>query len=274
LLRGGSFNVRGEKISTPEGGMKESIRGLIMGLGVDDVGFAGVCDYRSLNSPSIESLFPGARSMIVMAFQELSSCESPSPQMAMNARLDLMEFARSSCYRIARFVEGKLGSPAMTVPLSYPMDFSTPEKIGVVEVSLRHAATAAGLGTFGRHNLVVHPRFGTRVIFAAVLTKLDLAPDLPVGKNSCTDCGLCVSSCPTGALDVAGKTNVLKCLRNSQPYGMGANIAFWSRFGDSTSKEQKEMLRSPEYLSLYQSAFIGYQYFCFRCFAACPIGHV
>lgn len=252
--------------------MKESIRELAMGWGVDDVGFASVCDYHSPNTPSIDSLFPGARTMIVMAFQELAACESPSPQMAMNARLDLMEFSRSTCYRLGRFVEGKLGSTAMTVPLSYPMDFSTPEKIGRGEVSLRHAAVAAGLGTFGRHNLVVHPRFGTRVIFAAVLTKLDLAPDPPVGENACTDCGLCVHSCPAGALDKEGKTDVMKCLRNSQPYGMGASIAFWSRFGDATSDEQKAMLRSPEYLSLYQSAFIGYQYFCFRCFAACPIG--
>lgn len=209
--------------------------------------------------------------MIVMAFQELAACESPSPQMAMNARLDLMEFSRSSCYRLARFVEGKLGSPAMTVPVSYPMDFCTPEKIGVAEVSLRHAAVAAGLGTFGRHNLVVHPRFGTRVIFAAVLTKLDLAPDVPVKENPCTDCGLCVNSCPAGALDEAGKTDMMKCLQKSQPYGMRASIAFWTRFSAATREEQQAMVQSPEYLSLYQSAFIGYQYFCFRCFAACPV---
>src|SRR5512145_1370706 len=198
--------------------MKESIRNLAMGWGVDDVGFASVCDYRSPNSPAIESLFPGARTMIVMAFQELTACESPSPQMAMNARLDLMEFSRSTCYRLARFVEGKLGSPAMTVPVAYPMDYSTPGKIGVAEVSLRHAAVAAGLGTFGRHNLVVHPRFGTRVSFSAVLTDLDLPSDRPLAGNPCTDCGLCVERCPGRALDEAGKTDVMKCLRHSQPY--------------------------------------------------------
>lgn len=252
--------------------MKESIRGLLMGWGVDDVGFAAVCDYRSPKSPSIESLFPGARSMIVMAFQELAACESPSPQMAMNARLDLTEYSRSICYRLARFVEGKLGSPAMTVSVSYPMDYSRWQKIGVAEVSLRHAAVAAGLGTFGRHNLVVHPRFGTRVIFAAVLTKLDLVPDPSVEKNACTDCGLCVSNCPAGALNDEGKTDLKKCLGQSQPYGMGANIAFWSRFSDATGEERKAMLRTPEYLSLYHCAFIGYQYFCFRCLAGCPVG--
>lgn len=54
--------------------MKESIRGLVMEWGVDDVGFASVCDYRSPKSPSIESLFPGARSIIVMAYKELAAC--------------------------------------------------------------------------------------------------------------------------------------------------------------------------------------------------------
>jgi len=252
--------------------MKESIRSFILGLGVDDVGFASVADYRSPNSPAIESLFPGARSMIVMAFRELSACESPSPQLAMNARLDLMEFSRSVCYRVARYVEVQLNSPAMAVPVSYPMDFNTPGKVGVGEVSLRHAAIAAGLGTFGLHNLVVHPRFGTRVIFTAVLSKLDLASDQPVEKNICTGCGLCVQACPVGALNDEGKTNFLKCLKNSQPHGMGASIAFWTRFSESPAEEQKAMLRSPEYMSIYQAGFIGYQYFCFRCLSACPVG--
>lgn len=210
--------------------------------------------------------------MIVMAFHELSACESPSPQLAMNARLDLMEFTRPACYRVARYVETRLGSPAVAVPVSYPMDFATPQKIGVGEVSLRHAAIAAGLGSFGLHNIVVHPRFGTRVIFTAVLTQLELVSDPPPAQNPCTGCGLCVRACPAGALDVEGKTDMLKCLGNSQPYGMRTSIAFWSRFGEATPEEQKAMLQSPDYMSMYQAGFIGYQYFCFRCLAACPIG--
>jgi len=54
------------------------------------------------------------------------------------------------------------------------------------------------LGTFGRHNLVVHPRFGSRVVFTAVISDLELPPDPPVETASCTECGLCVRSCPVG----------------------------------------------------------------------------
>lgn len=252
--------------------LKESIRKFVLGLGVEDVGFAAVRDYRSPKSPAIESLFPGATSMVVLAYKELSACESPSPQLAMSARLDLMEFSRSTSYRVGRFIEREFNSPVMPIPTSYPMDFSTPEKRGIAEVSLRHAAVAAGLGAFGRHNLVVHPRLGTRVIFTAILTKLQLSSDPPVEKNPCTECGLCVQACPAGALNVQGQTDVRKCIVNSQPYGIGASIAFWSRFGEATPEELKTMLRSPEYMSLYQAGFIGFQYVCFQCYSQCPIG--
>ena len=251
---------------------EDAVRDFILGLGVDDVGFASVDDYRSPRTPSIESLFPGVRSMIVMAFRELSACESPSPQLAMNARLDLMAFTRSACYRVGRYVETQLGSPAVTIPVSYPMDYTNLQKIGVGEVLLRHAAVSAGLGSFGLHNLVVHPKFGTRVIFTAVLTKLEFTSDPALETNPCTRCGLCVQACPAGALDDEGKTDMLKCLGNSQPYGMRANIGFWCRFCDGTPEEQKAMLQSTEYLSLYHAGNIGNQYFCFRCLAACPIG--
>lgn len=252
--------------------MSGELRGAIMGLGADDVGFAKIDDYQSPASALVESLLPGARSLIVLAFREFSAVDSPSPQMAMNGRLDVMEYARSVGYRLTRHLEADLHARALTVPVSYPMDFSDPDKSGVAELSLRHAAVAAGLGAFGRHNLVVHPRFGTRVIFTAVLTDLELPSDPPVEANPCTGCGLCVEACPSGALDEAGKTHLAKCLGTSQPHGARGSIAFWSRFGVAGTEERNTMLRSPEYLSLYQAGFIGQQYFCFRCLAACPVG--
>lgn len=254
--------------------MTDRVRSFLLNLGVDDVGVASVDDYRSPASPPVEALFPGARSLIVMAYRELSACDSPSPQLAMNARLDLMTFSRSVCYQAARFVEADLGARVMTIPVSYPLDVGDPRKAGVAEVSLRHAAVAAGLGAFGLHNLVVHPRLGTRVLFTALLTDLELASDPPVAEHPCTGCGLCVQACPAGALDQPGKTDRLKCLERSQPYGPRTGMAFWSRFGEASPGEQKAMLRSPEYLCLYQAGFIGQQYVCFRCLAACPVGVV
>ena len=81
-----------------------------------------------------------------------------------------------------------------------------------------------------------------------------------------------MSNCPSGALDQEGKTDVFKCLKNSQPYGLGANIRFWAKFAEASPDERKAMARDPEYWRLYQAGFIGHQYFCFNCQASCPVG--
>lgn len=252
--------------------MKQTLKEYLLGLGVDDVGIASAADYASPASPPLDSLFPGVRSLVVLAFREYSSCESPSPSLAMSGRLDLMESARTLTRRATAFIETRLGGRAMAVPVSYPMDFTDPKKLGVAEVSLRHAAVSAGLGAFGSHNLVVHPVFGTRVIFTAVLTDLELEPDRLEGENPCIGCGKCVKACPVGALDQEGKTDLRKCLTNSQPHGAMANAAFWSRFAEASADERRSLARSPEYLASYQAGFIGFQYVCFKCFASCPVG--
>ena len=252
--------------------MKEAIRTFAREMGVDDVGFAAASDYRSPMSPPLEELLPGARSLVVLAYRELSTCDSPSPQLAMNGRLDLMEFSRSCNYKLARYVEGQCGGRAVTVPVSYPMEMSEETKGAVGEVSLRHAAVAAGLGAFGRHNLVIHPDLGTRVIFSAVLTDLDLSSDEAVTEDFCVHCDACVAACPGDALAEEGHTDVMRCIRNSQPYGIGGAIRFWAEYGAASPAERKALLRDPRYWRLYQAGFIGFQYFCFRCLAACPVG--
>jgi epoxyqueuosine reductase QueG len=142
----------------------------------------------------------------------------------------------------------------------------------VGDLSLRHAAVAAGLGIFGRHNLVMHPRFGSRIVFTAVLMELPLMSDPPVTEELCNQCGLCVDACPGKALDEEGQTDNMKCLRISQPYGIGGMIGFVRKFMGATPEQQKGMLLDPKFLHLYQASFIGFQYECFRCMAVCPIG--
>ena len=251
--------------------MEAEIREFILELGVDDVGFLAATEYQSKASPSIESLFPQAQSIIVLAFHELDTCDSPSPSIAMNGRLDLMEFSRSCNYKLSRFLAKKFKAKSITIPVSYPMDLGDLQG-NSGELSLRHAAVGAGLGAFGRHNLVIHPVFGTRVCFTAVLTDLPLQSSARVEEDLCINCNLCVANCPAQALDCEGQTDIMKCLKKSQPYGMGPNIQFWTRFASASPEEQKGMLRSESYRRMYQNQFIGFQYYCFNCLKSCPIG--
>ncbi len=251
--------------------MKDTIKQFVLDMGVDDVGVTTTPCYHSPLSPDLKELFPEAKSIIVLAYRELSSCDSPSVYLAMNGRMDMMEFSRSCNYKLARYLEKEWYARAMTVSFSYPLDMNSKTMGAVGELSLRHAAVAAGLGVMGRHNLVIHPRLGTRVLFTAVMTDLDLPADPMLEEDLCTGCDICVDNCPAGALDQEGKTDVLKCLQHSQPYGIGGSMKFWNRFIKSNGEEQKKMFRGEEFLRLYQAASIGFQYYCFHCIKSCPV---
>lgn len=252
--------------------MKNRIKDFGLELGIDDVGFASVSDYHSPRSPQVRGIMPGARSIIVLAYRELSSCESPNMRIAMNGRMDVMEFSRSCSYKLARFIEKELNGRTMTVGVSYPITMEQETGGSVGELSLRHAAVAAGLGVMGRHNLVIHPQLGTRVIFTAIICDLELSSDPLINEDLCIDCDICVESCPVGALDEEGLTNVNKCLGHSQPWGIGGSIKFWNQFVASTPEQQKKMFIDPHYWRLYQAQSIGFQYNCFNCMSTCPVG--
>ena len=252
--------------------MKEKIKKFVREMGVDDVGIAAAKDYKSPRSPDLRSIFPEAKSLVVLAYKQLPNCESENMQIAMGGRLDILEFARSCNYKLSRFLDREFKVKAMTIPASYPLYMSYETRGTVGDVSLRHAAIAAGLGNFGRHNLVIHPQMGSRVVFTGVITNLELPSDPPVSEKLCTDCNVCVQSCPAGGLDEEGKTDDMKCLKHSQPYGIGGAIRFWTKLIESTPEEQKKMVKDVHFWRLYQAGFIGFQYFCFNCMKSCPVG--
>lgn len=86
--------------------------------------------------------------------------------MSMSNR-NLSEFADPLTYKIARFVKKETGSKVMTV-IGGPVSTDKKSHLPFADVSTRHAAFAAGLGSFGRYNLVIHPDMGSRVIFRAI----------------------------------------------------------------------------------------------------------
>lgn len=251
--------------------MKEKIKKFILDLGVDDVGFARVSDYDSPKSYPIESFLPGAKTIISLVYQELDTCESPSVTIAMNGRLDMNYFQRSCSYQINRFLNREFQAKSVDMPYSSPME-QHKDRLAVADFSQRHAAVAAGMGTFGRHNLVVHPRFGTRIGLTAIITDLEMEPNEKIKEDLCLHCDLCVKNCPGGALDEAGKTDIAKCIKHSQPYGLRTDIGFWQKFADSSTEEQKLMFVDETYWRIKQAHSIGMQYYCFNCLKSCPVG--
>jgi epoxyqueuosine reductase len=250
---------------------KEEIRRYGLSIGADVVGFAAAADYRSEKTPALETVLPNVKSLVVLGYRgNAGAVESPNVRIGMTSRMGEMELANTNGYLMARFIEKGTKTKAAPVPVSYPLNMAPPVMGMMGDVSLRHAAVAAGLGSFGRHNLVIHPEFGSRIIFGGVLTELALDSDPPITESFCDDCGLCVEKCPGRALDKEGYTDTIKCLKASQPYGFIETVKFFSRFIEAAPEAQKELLRDPKLLGIYQAQFIGFHYHCFNCIAVCP----
>jgi epoxyqueuosine reductase len=66
-------------------------------------------------------------------------------------------------------------------------------------LSHKHVGRAAGLGWFGRNNLLVNPELGSRFRLVTVLTDMPLAPDAPLERD-CRACRACAAACPAGAI--------------------------------------------------------------------------
>jgi epoxyqueuosine reductase len=116
-------------------------------------------------------------------------------------------------YRITRFLE-RQGYQALPIPARGMHYWEKKKYHG--PFSFRHAAVAAGLGTFGWSGIVLTPEFGSRQRFIAVLTDAPLTPDRQRedDDNPCQKCYECVKNCPAGAVTkkpwscvIGGKTH-------------------------------------------------------------------
>jgi epoxyqueuosine reductase QueG len=252
---------------------KEEIREFGLQLGADVVGFASIADYKSPRSPDPRTILPDIKSMVVLGYRENNGAvDSENTRISMGSRMGCMDLSLKNNYLMARHIERATRTMAAPVSFSYPLDMSRGKWGSIGDVSLRHAAVAAGLGVLGRNNLVMNPEFGTRVIYTAILTALPLISDPPIEEDLCIHCDLCVKACPSGALSEEGKTDLIKCANYSQPYGLGGMLKYLKKFIGSSPETQKDLLKDPLLLSLYQAQFIGFQYICWRCMAVCPVG--
>jgi epoxyqueuosine reductase len=118
-------------------------------------------------------------------------------------------------------------------------------------IFLKEAAVVAGLGVIGRNNLLVTPRFGSRVRLRALL--LDV--DLPDGEwpvfDPCAGCPApCLQACPQEAF-ARGSYDRRRCLRQIE-------------------KDQENPYRIMDMSSMtYAITCIKY---CRACELACPVG--
>lgn len=241
-------------------------------------------------------ILPGCKSVIMIGMRLLDGAIQANFRAFEDGRWDLKglygtygystlpNFALTyACYSIAQFIEQKTG--ACATPLS------TGPMTNGIQISLRHAAVAAGLGEFGWSGLVLVPGFGPRIRFGAVLTTLDLEPD-PVysGPSLCNPdkCGICTNVCPTQALSTyenndrnivdLGEKHCEYC-RTTLPKCQIALYALNKKNGGDEDYVTESEPSAEEIISALKKkpiSHIGLQhypsYHCGRCLSYCPAG--
>lgn len=175
------------------------IKALLRELGADLCGIAPV--ERFGEAPEgfhPRDVLPGCRSVISFACRFPAGalkCKTPVVYTQIrNAITDRMNaIALELCIRLDR-----AGITAVPIPTNDSLwDGNTGRFRSIV--SQKHAAQAAGLGTIGRHSLLITPELGSMVWLGCVLTELELEPD-PLAGPICDGCGKCVEICPVNAL--------------------------------------------------------------------------
>ncbi len=223
----------------------------------------------------IGKIAPKAKSLLVVGIRMVSSslqCSRENRQAPQFSTKLLYEELARVLFGLMRELDDS-GKSAVPLPTYLPVPMKEQTKGLIAELSLRHIAYEAGLGSIGKNRLLISPQFGPRVRFGAILTDAELASGKPVAENFCTDCDLCVESCPTGALKSEGEAAITACAKHHMQYGLPGLIRFGIKLVKAKSDDDKiALLRSPDFWEFWQSLNIGVFYYCFDCLNSCPIG--
>ncbi len=75
----------------------------------------------------------------------------------------------------------------------------------------RYIAYKAGLGFYGKNNLLINKRFGSYFFIGIILTDMVCKYD-KICNDECFNCNRCILACPTKAISFKGILNAKKCL--------------------------------------------------------------
>jgi NAD-dependent dihydropyrimidine dehydrogenase PreA subunit len=250
------------------------LRQLCLDAGADDVGFVHI-DRPEIadQKDDLEAALPGVK--VLISFVSRMNRENIRTPRRSVANLEFHHTGDHSD-EVSRTIAEKLeghGVRAITPAMGFPMDMDTfPQKIWIV--SHKPVAVAAGLGKMGIHRNVIHPKFGNFILLGTVLIDREVSGySQPIDYNPCLECKLCVSACPTGAINPDGRFDFSACYTHNYREFMGGFGNLMEQVAESNSaKDYRSKVENTETASWWQSLSFGANYKAAYCMSVCPAG--
>jgi epoxyqueuosine reductase len=153
-----------------------------------------------------ENLFPEAKSLVVTGLSYYSENKQKDPEAPV----------------LSRYTYGIDYHDVITAKLEKMLDWlkssvpGTKGRIVVDTASLLEKAWAvdAGLGWQGRHSIIINKDIGSFFFIGILVLNIDLGYDLPLNKDYCGNCRICIDACPTGAINIDRTIDTRKCISN------------------------------------------------------------
>jgi epoxyqueuosine reductase QueG len=190
-----------------EEALQTSVREKALEWGADLVGFASVIHFKDFPSEHYpRTMLEDAKTVIVIGLHMVDPSldlwlqtdewkEKGRPSRAFED-----EILRAISYRIALFIE-RAGHRTRVVPYD-------------PSLYLKESGYYAGLGVFGKNNLLLNPEYGPNIRLRALVTDAQFKPDPLIKEDLCKDCTSCIEACPANAL--AQGYDRVKCLNYSE----------------------------------------------------------
>jgi epoxyqueuosine reductase QueG len=243
------------------------INSLLVRQGISDMGTATVSPLPQVSeSQSPQAFLEEARSVICFG--------RPIPTGILLAGRDALllywrywnvtyrvldEIAHRVCFLLEE--EGYRSVPAYGC---YPMKVQGKEFWG--GLPLVYWAEETGVGRLSKCGLLVHPRWGTRISLAGVITTASLRPSGKIKGPVCpSDCTECLTVCPVKAIDPSGRVNHRACMRFANVNPLMEHLL------KETGVKEKYSL---EILNNLIGVDDHSSYVCFECLKACPINGI
>ncbi len=206
--------------------MKNMIADIAKKIGIDVIGFTDVVNYsylqellvsrknKGLNSEFEEqniikrldarNILPGCKSIIAIA---LPYAEGYKKVIApYKGLLSVVSYKKDYHKTVNRLLEN------LAAEMRKHFNFEYSACVDTTPLIDREICKNAGIGQYGKNNLLINENYGSFINLGYLLTDLEIPCADSQAVNICNDCAICIKSCPNNAIMEGGIIDATKCV--------------------------------------------------------------